>query len=206
LDKRGRFWYNPKTSTKKGLNVLLVLASASPRREELLRLIAPGFEICPADTDEALPPGILPDEAVRMLARRKAEDVFAKRPHDVVIGADTIVVVDGDILGKPGDGAEAVRMLLRLSGRAHVVKTGVCVLAPGFREAFVESTDVTFAGISEEEARAYAATGEPLDKAGAYAIQGGAARFALRICGDYSNIVGLPLAKLNMTLKNGNLL
>jgi septum formation protein len=185
---------------------VLILASASPRREELLRLITPNFEIVPADTDETLPLGILPDEAVRLLSKRKAEAVFAKRPRDVVIGADTIVVVDGDILGKPGDEAEAVRMLLRLSGRTHVVKTGVCVQAPGFTQVFVESTDVTFAEITEAEAKAYAATGEPLDKAGAYAIQGGAARFALSVSGDYNNIVGLPLAKLDLTLKNGNLL
>jgi septum formation protein len=185
---------------------LLILASASPRREELLRLIAPDFEIVPADTDEALPLGILPDEAVRLLAVRKARAVFAKRPHDVVIGADTVVVVDGAILGKPEDAAGAVRMLLRLSGRTHTVKTGVCVLAPGLEHVFVESTDVEFAEITQDEAKAYAATGEPLDKAGAYAIQGGAAKFALRISGDYSNIVGLPLAKLNLMLKNNNLL
>jgi septum formation protein len=190
----------------KGLNALLILASASPRREELLRLITTDFEIVPADTDETLPPGTLPDAAVRLLALRKAREVFAKRPRDVVIGADTVVVIDGDILGKPVDEADAVRMLLRLSGRTHVVKTGVCVLAPGFEHIFVESTDVEFRKITLPEAKAYAATGEPLDKAGAYAVQGGAARFALRIDGDYNNIVGLPLAKLNLMLKNNNLL
>jgi septum formation protein len=190
----------------KGLNAMLILASASPRREELLRLIAKDFEIIPADTDETLPPGVSPDEAVLMLARRKALAVFAKRPHDVVIGADTLVTIGGEILGKPEGEAEAVRMLLRLSGRTHAVKTGVCVLAPGFERAFVETTEVTFAEIAEAEAKAYAATGEPLDKAGAYAIQGGAAKFALAILGDYNNIVGLPLAKLNLTLKNGHML
>ena len=185
---------------------MIVLASASPRREELLRLIAPEFEIVPADTDETLPPDICPDEAVRLLAKRKAAAVAAKRPGDVVIGADTIVTIDGEILGKPRDEAGAVLMLTKLSGRTHVVKTGVCVLAPDFERVFVESTDVTFTEITLAEARAYAATGEPLDKAGAYAIQGGAARFALSIRGDYSSVVGLPLAKLNLTLKNGDLL
>jgi septum formation protein len=185
---------------------MLILASASPRRQELLRLITANFKICPADADESLPSGTPPLEAAKTLAVRKAEAVAAKYPGDVVIGADTIVAIDGEILGKPTGADDAARMLRKLSGRTHAVVTGVCIAAAGVRHVFAESTDVTFVEIPEDDIISYAHSGEPLDKAGAYAIQGGAAKFASHICGDYSNIVGLPLAKLNLTLKTLNLI
>ncbi len=185
---------------------MIILASASPRRQELLHMVTPDFKVVPADADEALPPGTPPIEAAQMLAVRKAEAVAAKFPESTVIGADTIVTVDGEILGKPSGEAEAACMLRKLSGRTHSVITGVCIVAPGIRHIFAESTDVTFVKIPEPDILSYASGGEPLDKAGAYAIQGGAARFASRICGDYSNIVGLPLAKLDLSLKKLNLI
>lgn len=180
---------------------MIILASASPRRRELLQIITADFKVAPADADESLPEGTPPLEAAQMLAVRKAKTVAESFPDDTVIGADTIVTLDGEILGKPADEADAANMLRKLSGKTHAVVTGVCVIAPGARRVFAESTDVTFTDIPEADIISYANSGEPLDKAGAYAIQGGAAKFAVHICGDYSNIVGLPLAKLNLTLR-----
>ena len=166
----------------------LVLASQSPRRSELLRSAGIGFRVQPADVDETPLPGESPVDYVRRLARAKAEAVAGS----LVLGADTAVVVDGEILGKPVDGPDAVRMLRLLSGRAHEVITGICMKSG---EVWVghDSTTVFFSRMSEREIREYVACGEPMDKAGAYAIQGRASCFVERIEGSYSNVVGLPV-------------
>ncbi|MGE0812073.1 MAG: nucleoside triphosphate pyrophosphatase [Vicinamibacterales bacterium] len=172
----------------------LVLASASPRRAELLRAAGLVFTIDAADVDETPRPGEAPDAYVRRLAEAKAAAVARRRPGDVVLGADTTVALDGEILGKPGDAEEAHRMLRRLAGRSHRVYTGVALaLGPDVRTA-VASTTVRFAPLSEAEIAAYVATGEPVDKAGAYGIQGGAARFVAGVDGPHDNVVGLPVA------------
>jgi septum formation protein len=189
---------------------MLVLASASPRRQELLRNAGISFTVQPADVEETPLAGETPRMCAERLAREKALAVWQKRPGDVVLGADTIVVVDGTMLGKPADAGDAARMLRMLSGRVHEVVTGVAVvtpvasteyrvpnaLAPDSREVRTasEMTRVTMSEISDEEIREYVATGEPMDKAGAYAIQGRASRWIPRIEGDYSNVVGLPVA------------
>ena len=179
---------------------MLVLASASPRRQELLRNAGISFTVQPADVYETPLPGELPRECAERLARDKALAVWRLRPQDVVLGADTIVVVDEAILGKPIDPADAARMLRQLSGRVHRVITGVCVVeAAGTGEnrelrTASEATLVTMNDLSDDEIRDYVATGEPMDKAGAYAIQGMASRWIPRIEGDYSNVVGLPVA------------
>jgi septum formation protein len=185
---------------------MLVLASASPRRQELLRNAGISFTVQPADVDETPLPGELPRACAERLAREKALAVWRTRPKDRVLGADTIVVVDETILGKPADAADAARMLRMLSGRVHRVITGVCVVeavAGGqwASEAASETTLVTMIGLSEEEIRDYIATGEPMDKAGAYAIQGMASRWIPRIEGDYSNVVGLPVALVHGMLR-----
>ena len=191
---------------------MLVLASASPRRHELLRNAGISFTVQPADVDETVLPGESPHACAERLAREKALAVWRTRPQDQVLGADTIVVVDETILGKPLDSEDAVRMLRLLSGHVHSVITGVCVveavaskaaeLQPrseilitenGLRTAS-ETTLVTMNDLSDKEIREYVATGEPMDKAGAYAIQGMASRWIPRIEGDYSNVVGLPVA------------
>jgi septum formation protein len=183
---------------------MLVLASASPRRQELLRNAGISFTVQPADVDETPLPDELPRACAERLAREKALAVWRTRPQDRVLGADTIVVVDETILGKPADAADAARMLRRLSGRVHCVITGVCVVeavargqlpvASGELRTASETTLVTMNELSDEEIRDYIATGEPMDKAGAYAIQGMASRWIPRIEGDYSNVVGLPVA------------
>ena len=189
---------------------MLVLASASPRRQELLRNAGLSFTVQPADIDESPLAGELPRECAERLARAKALAIWRTRPQDLVLGADTIVVVDERILGKPLDAGDAVRMLRLLSGRVHTVITGVCVVqAVGGETAdsdevlktenrelrtASETTLVTMSEFSDDEIREYVATGEPMDKAGAYAIQGIASRWIPRIEGDYSNVVGLPVA------------
>jgi septum formation protein len=173
---------------------MLVLASASPRRQELLRAAGIAFEVQPAHVPEDPLPGESAKDCAERLAREKALAVSRLRPQDAVLGADTVVVVDGQILGKPTDAADAARMLRMLSGREHQVITGVCLVAGGRCAVASETTAVTMAEITEKEISDYVATGEPMDKAGAYAIQGMASRWIPRIAGDYSNVVGLPVA------------
>lgn len=180
---------------------MLVLASASPRRQELLRNAGIPFVVQATNIPEMPQLGEGPVECARRLAREKALAVFRQRPNDFVLGADTIVVVDGQILGKPRDAADAIRMLALLSGRTHSVTTGVCLLSPsglegksGSEDVRSETTVVTMGALSEEDIRSYVATGEPMDKAGAYAIQGIASRWISRIEGDYFNVVGLPVS------------
>lgn len=172
---------------------MLVLASRSPRRQEILANAGIPFSVRPADVDETPLPGEPPrDHAVR-LAREKAMAVQA-RPGEVVLGADTIVVVDGEILGKPSSPADAVRMLALLSGRIHEVVTGVCLRSERATVCDAEVTRVRFLPLGQEEIDGYVQSGEPMDKAGAYAIQGLAGKFIDRIEGCYFNVVGLPLA------------
>ena len=173
---------------------MLVLASASPRRRELLRCAGISFEVQAANIAEDPLPGESAKECAERLAREKALAVARLRPNDVVLGADTIVVVDDRILGKPRDVADAARMLRLLSGREHQVITGVCLVVSGQCSVASETTTVTMSAMSEREIADYVSTGEPMDKAGAYAIQGIASRWIPRVEGDYSNVVGLPVA------------
>lgn len=177
----------------------LILASASPRRRELLGLLGYPFAIQAADIDETLEPGLTPEEEVAMLSRKKALAV-SRAGDDVVVAADTIVVLGDTILGKPHSPEEAVEMLSMLSGQEHRVMTG-CTVVRGERvESFTEVTSLRFRPLSEKEIRRYVATGEPMDKAGAYGIQGGAALFCPGINGDYYNVMGLPICRLSQVL------
>ena len=193
---------------------MLVLASASPRRQELLRNAGISFVVQAADVHETHLAGEPARDCAERLAREKALAVWRLRPEDVVLGADTVVVVDGTILGKPADADDAARMLRMLSGRVHQVITGVAVasrqlpVASNAPEAEVrtasETTLVTMSKFPEEEIRVYVASGEPMDKAGAYAIQGMASRWIPRIEGDYSNVVGLPVALVYRMLRENS--
>ena len=173
----------------------LILASQSPRRKELLGLFYIPFVIRVADIDEAMDQNKAPFDEVARVSRLKALAV-ERADDDVVIAADTIVVCDGKALGKPHSEEEAVHMLTLLSGRDHQVMTGVTILAGNKEETFTEVTDIHFRPLSEREIRAYVATGEPMDKAGAYGIQGGAALFVEKLVGDYYNVMGLPVCRL----------
>lgn len=171
----------------------LVLASASPRRAELLQAAGVPFEVDAADIDETRRPDEAPGAYVARLAVEKARAVQARRPGGVILAADTAVVAGNQVLGKPADAADASRMLRLLSGGIHSVLTGVCVVAPGHVAVEVGSTAVEFRPLTPAEIAWYVASGEPMDKAGAYAIQGLASRFVSRIDGSYSNVVGLPV-------------
>ena len=172
-----------------------ILASASPRRKQLLEQAGYAFEIVVSDADESLPAGITPEKAVQLNAARKAQVVAENNPGAVVLGCDTVVAIDGEILGKPQDEAEAKAMLRRLSGNTHTVYSGVCITDGKKETVFAVATDVTFYALSERTIDAYAATKEPMDKAGAYGIQGLGCVLVKEISGDYSNVVGLPLSE-----------
>ena len=174
----------------------VVLASASPRRRDLLDLIGIRHTVSPADTDESLRVGELPEAYAERLARAKAETLAAANPEALIIGADTIVVIDDTVLGKPRDIGDAERMLGILSGRSHTVMTAVAVNYLRQTVSTVEMVDVTFRPLNEDEIRNYIATGEPMDKAGAYGIQGYGATIVRRIDGDYFAVMGLSLVKL----------
>lgn len=178
----------------------LILASASPRRRELLGLFGLPFVVRVADIDETMDPGKSPYDEVARVSRRKALAV-QRGEDDVVIAADTIVVCGGRILGKPRDAAEAKAMLALLSGRDHQVMTGCTVLRGEKSETVTEVTDLHFRPLSQKEIERYVASGEPMDKAGAYGIQGGAALFCQRIVGDYYNVMGLPVCRLGQMLR-----
>jgi septum formation protein len=192
---------------------MLVLASASPRRQELLRNAGIPFVVQPANIPEVPHEEETPRSFAERLAREKALAVFRQQPDDFILGADTIVVVDGQILGKPRDYVDAARMLRLLSGRTHPVITGVCLIAPskqqlgtedrepGFEDTRSEITFVTMNTLSDDDIRSYVTTGEPMDKAGAYAIQGMASRWISRIEGDYFNVVGLPVSLVYKMLR-----
>lgn len=178
----------------------LILASASPRRKELLGLFGLPFVVRAADIDETMDPENSPYDEVARVSRRKALAV-QRTEDDVVIAADTIVVCEGKILGKPHDTAEAKAMLALLSGRDHQVMTGCTVLRGETGETVTEVTDLHFRPLSQKEIDRYVASGEPMDKAGAYGIQGGAALFCQRMVGDYYNVMGLPVCRLGQMLR-----
>ena len=181
----------------------LILASQSPRRRELLARRGLEFSVFAADVDETMQPGRPPAAEVARLSADKAAAAAAWAGDEaVVVAADTVVVLDGRVLGKPRDPDDAVRMLTALSGRVHQVMTGVTVRRAGAVQTDTVVTDVQFRTLSAAEIRAYAATGEPLDKAGAYGIQGLAAVFVDRLDGDYYNVVGLPLCRLCRMLRS----
>ncbi len=179
-----------------------LLASASPRRRELLTMVGFGpFEVVPSGADESAVRGLTPAETVRSLALLKGRDVLSGREDDVlVISADTVVAVDDQILGKPRDAADAYRMLSLLSGRTHQVHTGISLMTHQKTVSDVVSADVTFRPLSEEEIRRYVESGEPMDKAGAYGIQGKASLFVSGLNGDYYTVVGFPLCRFSELL------
>lgn len=179
----------------------MILASGSPRRKELLGYIVKEFEIIPAVGDESIPVGTSPVDAVSMLARKKADEIYAKHKNEIIIGADTVVVIDGQILGKPHNEDEAFDMLNLLSGKVHSVFTGVCIVSKsGEQICFTEETKVEFYPLSEKEIRDYIATGDPMDKAGAYGIQEKGAFLVKGISGDFYNVMGLPIGRLKRML------
>jgi septum formation protein len=190
----------------------LVLASASPRRRELLQHAGIPFIVQASKIPELPREGEAPQACAERLALEKALDVFRQRPQDFVLGADTIVIVGGQILGKPRDAGDAARMLHLLAGQTHHVTTGVCLISPDRKgKSFVEDTRsettlVTLSQLSDEDIQSYISTGEPLDKAGAYAIQGIASRWISRIEGDYFNVVGLPVSLVYRMLRENDAL
>lgn len=177
-------------------NLDVILASASPRRRDLLSLVGISHTVKPADVDESLRLDELPEAYAERLSRTKAEAIAESNKTSVVIGADTIVVIDDIVLGKPRDVGDAGRMLGILSGRSHTVMTAVAVSYLGRTVSSVELVDVTFRSINDDEIRSYVATGEPMDKAGAYGIQGYGATIVRRIDGDYFAVMGLSLVRL----------
>ena len=178
----------------------LILASASPRRQELLKLFGIPFSVRAADIDETMDPERTPFDEVGRVSRLKALAI-PREDDDVVIAADTIVVCEGNVLGKPQDETDAIRMLQLLSGRDHQVMTGCTIVRGTICETFTEVTDLHFRPLSEREIARYVASGEPMDKAGAYGIQGGAALFCQRMVGDYYNVMGLPVCRLGLVLR-----
>ena len=182
------------------MNEKIILASASPRRRELLSLITTDFEVITADVDETVDENETPENTVMMLSKKKAMAVSSLHKGRKVIGADTIVVCDGKILGKPVSRKNAEEMLKMLSGRTHQVLTGVTITDGEKTETFFVASDVTFFRLTDEEISAYAESGESDDKAGAYGIQGKGSLLVEKINGDYFNIVGLPVSALNKKL------
>lgn len=190
----------------------IILASASPRRKELLSQIGMEYEVISSAVEEKMTK-TLPEEIVQELSAQKAEDVCRRLLEQgaedfLVIGADTVVSFGGNVMGKPSDQAEACRMLEMLQGKTHQVYTGVTLCGKGkggkeFCRTFYEKTDVTMCPMEKEEIRAYADTGEPMDKAGAYGIQGRCAAYIGKINGDYNNVVGLPVCRLYQEMKQG---
>ena len=185
---------------------MLILASKSPRRKELLSIITTDFEIIPAIGEENADPALSPDMFVQELAKQKALEIAALHPDDVVIGSDTVVAAKGEILGKPKDKDDAFRMLSMLSGNTHSVFTGVTLVlidksGRAGELVFYEKTDVKMHKMTEQEIDRYIATGEPMDKAGSYGIQGKCAIYIEKIDGDYNNVVGLPITRIYQELK-----
>lgn len=179
---------------------MIILASKSPRRKELLSLITDDFIVDSAEVDETLPYDMKPDKAVEYLSKIKA--VPFSNSGKIVVGADTVVAIDGKILGKPKDRGEAFDMLTLLGGKEHSVFTGVTVIKNDKIETFSVQTKVKFFELSDREIEAYISSGEPFDKAGAYAIQGNGSLFVEKIDGDYFNVVGLPVSRLARVLKD----
>jgi septum formation protein len=179
----------------------VILASASPRRQELLKEIVPAFEIVVADVDEEALVHPDPEVTARETARAKARAVARLRPESTVIGGDTVVALGDEQLVKPVDEADAFRILRKLSGRTHRVITGMCIAAPGQEKVFTVTSFVTFHDLSDEQIEAYIATGEPMDKAGAYGAQGEAGKHIARIEGSITNVIGLPVEEVRLALR-----
>lgn len=180
----------------------IILASASPRRSELMTLAGFRFDVICADIDEIVPEKALPQEVVMSLALQKAQAVAKDHRKSAVVGSDTVVALDGKILGKPHSEKEAAEMLRSLSGRIHKVFTGVAIVCGEKVTSFFEETEVEFYPLTDQEILDYVATGEPMDKAGAYGIQGRGAVLVKRINGDYFNVMGLPISKVYRELKD----
>lgn len=178
----------------------IILASASPRRRELMKLITDDFTAVSVDADETIPQNTKPLMASQYLAEIKARAV-GNLQHDVIIGCDTTVICDNEILGKPKNKDECREFMCMLSGRTHQVATGCCIIGNGKVKSFTEITDVTFRRLSDEEIEEYISTSEPYDKAGGYGIQGKGSLLIEKINGDYFNVVGLPVSRLNQELK-----
>ena len=185
---------------------MIILASQSPRRKEILNLIRIPYTCIPSHVEEIVPEGMSPSDIPQYLSGLKAADIAASHPDDIVIGSDTIVVIDVDgrdtVLGKPVDEADAARMLRLLSGRTHRVYTGVTIISPGGTQAFTSHTDVTFYELTDQDISDYISTGETLDKAGAYGIQGPGAVLIRSIVGDYFTVMGLPAAEVARRIKS----
>ena len=180
----------------------IILASASPRRSELMTLAGFRFDVICADIDEIVPEKALPQEVVMSLALQKAQAVAKDHRKSAVVGSDTVVALDGKILGKPRSESEAAEMLRSLSGRIHKVYTGVAIVCGEKVTSFFDETEVEFYSLTDQEILDYVATGEPMDKAGAYGIQGRGAVLVKRINGDYFNVMGLPISKVYRELKD----
>lgn len=183
---------------------MLILASASPRRQELLKLIDSSFVCAPANIDETVTENIETEKIPEYLALKKARHVYGSNPDSTVIGCDTGVFLDGEMIGKPKDEADAFEILKKLSGRTHKVITGCAVIGKNGEKSFSQITEVDFYTMSDDEILDYIKTGEPMDKAGAYGIQGFAARFIKEIRGDYFNVVGLPVSMLYRALRKND--
>ncbi|KLV24514.1 septum formation protein Maf [Niallia circulans] len=183
------------------LKQTLILASSSPRRKELLEELQIPFVISSSNVDESFDPSISPNEIVMELARRKVEAIYADEQYPFILGADTVVYLNGAILGKPASPEEAFRMLRELSGKTHSVYTGVAIMANGICSTFYEKTDVLFWELTDDEIHDYLDTGEPFDKAGAYGIQGVGRTLVKEIKGDYFTVVGLPISRTVRELK-----
>lgn len=179
----------------------LILASQSPRRKVLMGFITTDFTVDVCMEEEKVEKGTPADEMVQQLALQKAKSVARRHPGDIVIGCDTVVAIDGEILGKPKNEEDAARMLHRLSGRTHTVYTGVALVQDGREETFLSATGVTFYELEEELIQWYVATGEPADKAGAYGIQGNGSILVKGLEGDYFTVMGLPVGELYRRLK-----
>lgn len=182
-----------------------ILASASPRRRELLSLSGFSFDVIPSKADESLNESLSPEETVKALARLKAESVFKEHRDRVVFGCDTVVYLNGEILGKPKDEVHAFAMLKRLSGKTHTVSTGVCIMSKDKEICFSDTTEVTFYELSDETIKSYIATNECSDKAGAYGIQGYGSVLVKEIKGDYFSVMGLPVARSARALAQFNI-
>ena len=181
----------------------LILASRSPRRQELLKQVKIPFDVIPSEVDEAqYPMKSGPEEYVETLARAKASHVLEKHPDRTVLGSDTVVVTDGEILGKPKDSQDARRMLRQLSGKVHTVLSGVAIVSEDGETVFHGRADVRFFPLTDEDIQTYIDSGEPFDKAGAYGIQGFGAMLVEEIRGDYFTIVGMPVAQVVRALRS----
>ena len=187
-------------------DVKLVLASSSPRRAELLRNAGIAYTLCPVEVAEERRPQEWPEDFVRRVAGEKAKAAFARHPAKFALGADTVVIVEGQVLGKPTDAQDAGRMLRLLSAGSHLVTTGVCLLGPKVEDTRAETTTVSFSPLSDDEIAEYLATAEPLDKAGAYAIQGIASRWVTHLDGCYFNVMGLPVPLVYRMLRKHGVL